>query len=76
MQYIHNIKGKLLIVQGAKDPNVTLENVKTVEEALRKEHIPYETLVFEDEGHGILKPENQKKLLLKSVDFFKKAFNL
>ena len=76
IQYIHNIKGKLLIVQGAKDPNVTLENVKTVEEALRKEHIPYETLVFEDEGHGILKPENQKKLLLKSVDFFKKAFNL
>ena len=72
--YIQNIKGKLLIVQGAKDPNVSPENVRVVEEVLQKENIKYDKLVFEDEGHGISKPENQKTLLLKSVEFFKKAF--
>jgi dipeptidyl aminopeptidase/acylaminoacyl peptidase len=72
--YIQNIEGELLIVQGAKDPNVSPENVKVVEEVLQKENIKYEKLIFEDEGHGISKPENQKILLLKSVEFFKKAF--
>lgn len=74
IHYIQNIKGKLLIVQGAKDPNVSPENVRAVEEELQKENIKYDKLVFEDEGHGISKPENQKTLLLKSVEFFKQAF--
>ena len=74
IHYIQNIKGDLLIVQGAKDPNVSLENVRAVEEVLQKENIKYDKLVFEDEGHGISKPENQKILLLKLVEFFKKAF--
>lgn len=74
INFIKNIKGKLLIVQGAKDPNVSLENVRIVEEALQKEGVKYEKLVFDDEGHGISKPENQKTLLLESVKFFKGAF--
>ncbi len=75
IHYIQNIQGRLLIVQGAKDPNVSLENVRVVEEALQKEGIKYDKLVFEDEGHGISRPENQKALLLRSVEFFKEAFD-
>ncbi len=74
INHIKNIEGKLLIVQGAKDPNVSPQNVRAVEEVLQKEHIPYEKLLFPDEGHGICKPKNQKKLLLRSVEFFSKAF--
>ena len=40
-----------------------------------RKSIPYEKLVFEDEGHGISKPENQKTLLVKSAEFFTKAFS-
>jgi dipeptidyl aminopeptidase/acylaminoacyl peptidase len=72
---IKNIEGNLLIVQGAKDPNVSPENVRAVEEVLQKEHIKYEKLVFADEGHGIAKPANQKTLLLRSVEFFTAAFS-
>ena len=75
IHFIQDIKGKLLIVQGAKDPNVSMENVRAVEEVLQKQSIPYEKLVFEDEGHGISKPENQKTLLVKSAEFFTKAFS-
>jgi dipeptidyl aminopeptidase/acylaminoacyl peptidase len=74
IHYIQNIRADLLIVQGAKDPNVSLENVRAVEKVLQKENVNYEKLVFEDEGHGISRPENQKTLLLRSVEFFKKSF--
>ena len=32
------------------------------------------SLVFEDEGHGISKPANQKRLFLRLAEFFGKAF--
>lgn len=50
---VHNIRGKLLIVQGMQDPNVTPENVDVVVKALGREGIHYDLLTFEDEGHGI-----------------------
>lgn len=70
IHFISNIKGELLIVQGLRDPNVTIENLHVVEEALKKAEIRYETLVFENEGHGIYKPENQKELLSRCAEFF------
>jgi len=74
IHFVKNIQGKVLIVQGARDPNVSPENVRTIEEALQKENIQYEKLIFENEGHGISRPENKKTLLLKSLRFFKEAF--
>jgi len=62
-----------LIVQGAKDPNVTPKNVEEVIKRLDKAGIKYDLLVFEDEGHGILKLKNQKVLYRKMVAFFKEA---
>ena len=74
INFIENIKGKLLIVQGARDPNVTPENVKAVEEKLKEYDIPYEKLIFDDEGHGISKPKNQKVLYQRIADFFEATF--
>jgi len=59
INFVQNMRGKLLIVQGARDPNVTPENVRQVVERLGKYQIAYELMVFEDEGHGIQKPANQ-----------------
>ncbi len=74
INYLHNIKGKVLIVQGLRDPNVTPENVRVVREKLDNFGINYDLLTFEDEGHGISKPVNLKVLLLKMAEFFKQAF--
>jgi dipeptidyl aminopeptidase/acylaminoacyl peptidase len=74
VHFIKNIQGKLLIIQGGRDPNVTPENVKTAEIELKKYAIPYEVLLFEDEGHGIRKLRNQKILFRKLVDFFLDSF--
>ncbi|MBN1287753.1 MAG: S9 family peptidase [Anaerolineae bacterium] len=73
INYVHRIKGKLLIVQGAQDPNVSPANVEEVTKRLKEHNIPYNLLVFEDEGHGIIKPENQARLFTYLADFFDKA---
>jgi len=73
VNFVQNIHGNLLIVQGARDPNVTPENVREVETRLKEFQIPYETLVFEDEGHGVRKPVNQAKLYPHLAAFFDRS---
>ncbi len=74
IHFVGNIRGKLLIVQGMRDPNVPPAHVAAVEEPLRRLGIPYEVLAFEDEGHGIGKPANQRVLYERRARFFADAF--
>lgn len=74
INFVTNIQGDLLIVQGGRDPNVTPENVRVVRDALEDAGLHYEILNFEDEGHGISKPKNQKILYVRLLDFFDRAF--
>jgi dipeptidyl aminopeptidase/acylaminoacyl peptidase len=74
INFVKNIKGDLLVVQGLKDPNVTQDNVHAVTKALEEHSIPYELLTFEDEGHGIARPKNLRILYPRLADFFHKAF--
>jgi dipeptidyl aminopeptidase/acylaminoacyl peptidase len=71
---VDRIQGRLLIIQGMQDPNVTPENVRVVKAALDEEGIEYELLTFEDEGHGIHKPRNHRILYPRLVEFFGAAF--
>jgi dipeptidyl aminopeptidase/acylaminoacyl peptidase len=73
IHFVKDIRARLLIVQGALDPNVSPENVRQVKEQLDSYKIPYDLLVFEDEGHGIIKPANQEVLYTRLADFFEQA---
>lgn len=75
IQFVDNIRGQLLIVQGLHDPNVTVENVRAVVEALQRASIEYQLLAFDDEGHGIVRPKNQKTLYRRLASFFDEAFD-
>jgi dipeptidyl aminopeptidase/acylaminoacyl peptidase len=70
---VKDIRGRLLIVQGMQDPNVTPENVDVVVKALGRAGIRFELLTFEDEGHGIARPRNLKVLYPRLADFFDAA---
>ncbi len=70
INYVQNIRGKLLIVQGLRDPNVTNANVVDVEKRLQAHRISYEKLVFDDEGHGVYREKNVKVLLERLAAFF------
>ncbi len=74
INYVKNIRGRLLIVQGQRDPNVTPENVHAVVKELEKHNIPYDLLTFEDEGHGITRPKNLRVLYPRLARFFEEAF--
>jgi dipeptidyl aminopeptidase/acylaminoacyl peptidase len=75
INFVQNIVGRLLIIQGMQDATVSPENVRLATVALQKAGIQYETLVFEDEGHGIVKPKNQRILYLELAKFFENSFS-
>lgn len=75
VNHVQNIRGKLMIVQGMQDPNVTGENLHAVVARLDAAGVAYELLVFEDEGHGIYKPENMDTLCRRVVQFLTDAFS-
>ena len=49
----------LMVLQGANDPRVLKVESDEIVEAVKKNDVPVEYLIFEDEGHGFLKKENQ-----------------
>ncbi len=73
INYVQDIQGALLIVQGGQDPNVTPENMRVVVQRLTQHDIPYELEVFDDEGHGIIRPANRARLFRRMADFFARA---
>jgi len=54
-----NIVRPLMVLQGANDPRVLKIESDEIVEAARKNGVEVEYLVFEDEGHGFMKKENQ-----------------
>ncbi len=49
----------LMVLQGANDPRVIKEESDDIVAAVKKNGVPVEYLVFEDEGHGFRKKANQ-----------------
>jgi dipeptidyl aminopeptidase/acylaminoacyl peptidase len=74
INFVQNITGALLIVQGLRDPNVTPQNVSEVTRALQDAGVEYQLLTFEDEGHGIRRPHNQRTMYARLAAFFAQAF--
>lgn len=74
INFVQNIRGALLIVQGLTDPNVSPENVRAVAEKLQDAGIEYQLLTFDDEGHGIYKPKNLTRLCSEIAEFFAQVF--
>jgi dipeptidyl aminopeptidase/acylaminoacyl peptidase len=70
--YLKNFRAPMLIVQGKNDPRVILQESKDVVNDLRVNNVEVEFLVFDDEGHDVLKFRNKVTCYNKIVDFFKK----
>ena len=72
--FIDRIKGRLLIVHGMRDTNVSPENTKAAIRDLDRAGIGYELLTFENEGHGIYRASNRAALFEQVAAFFEGAF--
>ncbi len=72
---IDNIKIPILIGQGANDPRVKQAESEQIVEAMKNKNIPYEYVLFQDEGHGFAKPENRMKFYEIAEKFLEKHLN-
>jgi dipeptidyl aminopeptidase/acylaminoacyl peptidase len=59
--FVDRIKAPILIAHGANDPRVKQSESEQIVDAMKRKGIPYEYLLFPDEGHGFAKPENRLK---------------
>ncbi|GAC1574974.1 MAG: S9 family peptidase [Candidatus Elarobacter sp.] len=57
----NEIRVPLLIGQGANDPRVKIAESDQIVAAMRARDLPVTYVVFEDEGHGFARPENNKR---------------
>ncbi|MFN8671714.1 MAG: S9 family peptidase [Candidatus Sericytochromatia bacterium] len=69
---VDNIKIPMLIAQGANDPRVKQSESEQIVEAMKSKGIEYEYLLFPDEGHGFVKPENRIKFYSHAEKFLAK----
>lgn len=67
--YLDTMTNPMLIIQGANDPRVVKEESDQIVKALQAMGRDVEYLVFEDEGHGIVKKENEKIAYRRMVEF-------
>ncbi len=69
--YIQNVQCPMLVVQGKNDPRVLEIESRELVEDLRAKGNEVEYLMFEDEGHDVLKFENRVTAYNRMTDFFR-----
>ena len=66
---IDRVKAPTIVLHGANDTNVPVIEAEQVVENLKKRNVPVEYVLFPDEGHGFVKPENRLKFYAKAEAF-------
>ena len=69
--YLHQMTCPLLVIQGKNDPRVVEEESRLLVEELRGMGKDVDYLMFEDEGHDVLKFNNRVKCYNAIVDLFR-----
>ncbi len=59
LTYVDRIQRPLLISQGVNDPRVKKNESDQIVQAMQAKGIPVTYLVYPDEGHGFVRPENK-----------------
>lgn len=58
---VADISIPILVAQGRNDPRVKEAEAQQIVDALAEKGLPYEYLLFPDEGHGLVRPENRER---------------
>jgi dipeptidyl aminopeptidase/acylaminoacyl peptidase len=70
--YVKDITAPLLVIQGKNDPRVVEQESRDLVESMRAAGQEVEYLMFEDEGHDVLKLPNRVRCYDEIVGFFQK----
>ena len=69
LNQVDKIVAPLMVIHGANDPRVPLSEAEQLVTALQEREVPVRFLVFDDEGHGIVKLKNRLVLYPAVVEF-------
>jgi len=70
--HAENVKNPIMVLQGANDPRVLQVESDEIVEAVKANNVPVEYMVFDDEGHGFIKKENEIKGYRQILSFLDK----
>lgn len=59
INHVDQISAPLMVIHGANDPRVPLSEAEQLVAALEQREVPVRFLVFDDEGHGVVKLRNK-----------------
>lgn len=66
---VDDIAIPILVAQGKNDPRVKEAEAEQIVSALAEKGLDHEYLLFEDEGHGLAKPENRERFYAAAETF-------
>ncbi|MEK6227558.1 MAG: S9 family peptidase [Chloroflexota bacterium] len=72
LNFIDRIEAPLMVIHGANDPRVPVEEAEQIVSTLRSRGREVDYLRYEDEGHGLAKAKNRADAWPKVVRFFEK----
>jgi dipeptidyl aminopeptidase/acylaminoacyl peptidase len=72
LSHVEKIRAPLMVIHGANDPRVPLSEAEQLVKALQSRGVPSHFLVFDDEGHGIVKLKNKLTAYPAVVEFLEK----
>ncbi len=72
LSFVDKIKKPLLIAQGAHDPRVKKEHSDMIVAEMKNKNIPVTYALYEDEGHGFMRPENRLSFYALTEEFLHK----
>jgi dipeptidyl aminopeptidase/acylaminoacyl peptidase len=70
--HAHKVTKPLMVLQGANDPRVLQVESDEIVAAVKENSVPVEYVIFDDEGHGFVKKENQIKGYGQILEFLDK----
>jgi dipeptidyl aminopeptidase/acylaminoacyl peptidase len=68
--HLHKMAAPMLVIQGRNDPRVVAAESEDLVRELKSQGKEIELLIFEDEGHDVLKYENRVRCYNAITDFF------
>jgi dipeptidyl aminopeptidase/acylaminoacyl peptidase len=63
------IRAPLFVIHGRNDPRVPVSEAEQLTESLKRRGVTCELLIYEDEGHGLSRLENQLDAYPRAIDF-------
>lgn len=71
VNFAQNIKGKFLLIHGAADDNVHMQNSMEMAAALVKHNIPFDYMIYPNKNHGIYGGKTRLHIYTKMLKFVK-----